>query len=160
MPGNIKTFKRNGMPCPDFRKDVQAGINAVRSKIVDGHNKRWLRVLDTPENQKAIQGFKVHHFVLDMAGNVTTTPDDEEYADVMDTIRYVGQNEFPVEGRGHGVLATTADGSPPPEPAAQGGADKAPASDHARQLRDEIHKRTGGSAVKKAGRNGGFFFGI
>lgn len=159
MPGNIKTFKKNGMPCPDFTKDVMGGINAVRSKIVDGLGRRWLKVLDTPENQKVITGFRVHHFVLDNAGNVTKTPDDEEYADVMDTVRYVGQNEFPIEGKGRGVTMTTADGSEPSAPKEER---KEQATEHSKQMKQEIQKRLGpnSGAVKKGGKRGGFFFDV
>jgi hypothetical protein len=95
-PANIKTFKKKGMRCPDFKKDVLAGIEALRSQIITSAGVRKFLVVDTPENQKLIQGFKVHHFKLDMAGNPTTTPDDEEYADVMDALRYFAQNVFNV----------------------------------------------------------------
>jgi hypothetical protein len=99
-PANIKALKKRlkmvspHVMVPDFKKDVLAGIEAIRSQIVTSTGSRRLLVLDTPENQKIIQGFKVHHFKLDMAGNPTTTPDDEEYADIMDALRYIGQNVF------------------------------------------------------------------
>jgi len=99
-PANVKTLKKRlkmvspHVAVPDFKKDVLAGIEAIRSQILTSSGSRRLLVLDTPENQKIIQGFKVHHFKLDMAGNPTTTPDDEEYADIMDALRYIGQNVF------------------------------------------------------------------
>jgi len=91
-PGNIKTFVSAGMKGPEFTKDIFAGIEAIRSQIVDTMGRRMLFVLDTEPNQKIIMGFKVHHFKLDNAGNPTKAPDDEEYADVMDALRYIGQN--------------------------------------------------------------------
>ncbi len=99
-PANIKTLKKRlkqvatHVVIPDFKKDVLGGIEAIRSQIVTSTGSRRLLVLATPENEKIIQGFKVHHFKLDMAGNPTTTPDDEEYADIMDALRYIGQNVF------------------------------------------------------------------
>jgi hypothetical protein len=101
-PANIKTLKKRlkmiatHVVVPDFKKDVLGGIEAIRSQIVTSTGSRRLLVLDTPENKKIVQGFKVHHFKLDMAGNPTTTPDDEEYADIMDALRYIGQNVFSV----------------------------------------------------------------
>lgn len=106
-PANIKTFRKKGMRCPEFKKDVLGGIDALRSQIITATGVRRFLVIDTPENQKLIQGFKVHHFKLDMAGNPTTTPDDEEYADVMDALRYIGQNIYQIPGAkpviGHSV---------------------------------------------------------
>lgn len=101
-PANIKTLKKRlkqvatHVVVPDFRKDVLGGIEAIRSQVVTSTGARRLLVLATPENEKIVQGFKVHHFKLDMAGNPTTTPDDEEYADIMDALRYIGQNVFSV----------------------------------------------------------------
>jgi hypothetical protein len=97
-PQNIKTFKKKGMRCPEFKKDVLGGIDALRSQIITSSGARKFLVLDIPENQKLVQGFKVHHFKLDMAGNPTTTPDDEEYADVMDAARYLAQNVYTLPG--------------------------------------------------------------
>lgn len=97
-PANIKTFKKKGMRCPDFTKDVLGGIDALRSQIITSGGHRRFLVIDLPENQKLIQGFKVHHFKLDMAGNPTTTPDDEEYADIMDAARYLAQNVYSTKG--------------------------------------------------------------
>jgi len=62
--------------------------------VVDSTNRRRLKVLKTPENKILIDGFNHHHFKTDAAGNVTTDPDDEEFSDVMDSLRYMGQNMF------------------------------------------------------------------
>lgn len=101
-PANIKTFKRvgrdHGVRCPEFKKDVMGGIEAVRSQIVNATGTRRFYVLETPENEKLKQGFKVHHFKLDAQGNITKEPDDESYADVMDAVRYIGQNVYGIPG--------------------------------------------------------------
>jgi hypothetical protein len=91
------------------------GIEAIRSQIVTTSGVRKLLVLNTEENQKLIQGFKVHHFKLDARGNPTTTPDDEEYADIMDCVRYVGQNIYST-GKGHKTFVAVADENPPITP--------------------------------------------
>lgn len=108
-PANIKTFTKAGMRGPEFTKDVLGGIEGIRSQIVDTMGRRRLLVVNTEENRKLIQGFKVHHFKLDMAGNPTKHPDDEEFADVMDALRYIGQN---VHGPKGGKIVI---GSEPPQ---------------------------------------------
>ena len=91
-PGNIKTFNKRGLISPDFKKDVMAGIESVRGQVIDSSGKRRFFVLQTEANQKLIQGFRVHHFILDAAGNPTKNPEDEEFEDFMDALRYIGQN--------------------------------------------------------------------
>lgn len=98
MPSSIKTFRKNKMPCKEFKKDVLGGIEAIRGQVVDATGKRKLKVIKTEENDFLIQGFKHHHFKLDAAGRPTKDPDDEEYADAMDALRYVGQNLFESKG--------------------------------------------------------------
>lgn len=97
-PGNIKTFNKKGLISPDFKKDVMAGIEAIRGQVIDSTGKRRFFVLQTESNQKLLQGFRVHHFILDAAGNPTKNPDDEEFADVMDALRYIGQNLYTAQG--------------------------------------------------------------
>ena len=96
-PGNLKTFTKNGMPCKEFKKDILYGIESVRGQVVMANGRRRLKVLKTPDlsNDILIQGFKMHHFMTDAQGRVTPKPDDEEFADVMDSLRYLGQNLFP-----------------------------------------------------------------
>lgn len=97
-PQFLKTFRKNKMPCKDFKKDVMAGIESIRGQVVNASNRRTLKVLKTKENEYVIKGFRHHHFKLDAQGNITTEPDDGEYADVMDGLRYMGQNLFAVKG--------------------------------------------------------------
>lgn len=94
QPMFIKSFKRHRMPCQSFTKDVMGGIESIRSQIVDSTGRRRLKVIKTKENQILIDGFQQHHFKTDAAGNITQDPDDEEFADVMDGLRYMGQNLF------------------------------------------------------------------
>jgi intein/homing endonuclease len=82
QPSFIKTFNGKGLSCTSFKKDVDAGIEAVRTQIVDASDRRRLKVILTEANEFLIDGFKNHHFKLDAAGNPTREPDDEQYADV------------------------------------------------------------------------------
>jgi hypothetical protein len=98
-PSHLKSFTRNGMKSPKFTKDVLAGIEATRSKIVDGVGRRMFKVLTHHTNQKTITALMKHRFLLDGQANLTMTPDDDRgVADICDTIRYIGQNKWPVKG--------------------------------------------------------------
>jgi hypothetical protein len=99
MPAYIKAFNRNGMSSPKFQKDVSGGIGAVRSKVMNGMGQRLLKILDVDNNKKVISSILKHKFLLDSQQNVTSTPDDEPgISDICDTLRYLGQNMFPVSG--------------------------------------------------------------
>lgn len=108
MPAYIKAFVRNGMACPKFTKDVAGGIGAVRSKIMTAMNERLLKVLDTPDTKKVRTAIMKHRFLLDGQGQVTQTPDDEPgTADICDSLRYLGQNMFPISGPQRPSITTT-----------------------------------------------------
>lgn len=92
-PANILTFRRAGLSLPDFKKDVLGGIEALRSQILSGSQRRFF-VLDTPENRRAIEMFQNHSFLRRADGTITTTPDDGAYADVADALRYLAQNLY------------------------------------------------------------------
>jgi phage terminase large subunit len=98
-PMFIKSFKRRGMPCKDFKKDVLGGIEALRTQIVDASGRRRLKVLRHERNEFLLKGFTYHHFKLDAQGNPTHEPDDELYSDVMDASRYLAQVLFGTKGR-------------------------------------------------------------
>lgn len=99
MPSHCKSFTRNGMRSPKFTKDVLAGIEATRSKITDSTGKRLFKVLTHHTNKKAITALTKHRFLLDGQANPTMKPDDDRgIADICDSIRYVGQNKWPVKG--------------------------------------------------------------
>jgi hypothetical protein len=98
-PANLLSFNRNGMKAPQFKKDVQAGIEAVRSKIVNASGQRLFFIVDTPNTKRVVSSLGKHRFVLDSEGNISAKPDDEAgIADICDSLRYLGQNLFPVRG--------------------------------------------------------------
>jgi hypothetical protein len=98
-PAYIKAFVRNGCPCPKFTKDVMGGIGSVRSKIMTATGVRLLKVLETENTKKVRTAIMKHRFILDGQGQVTSTPDDEAgTADICDSLRYLGQNMFPLSG--------------------------------------------------------------
>lgn len=99
QPMFIAAFKSRKMPCPKFVKDILGGIEAVRAQIVDAYSVRRLKVFKHEANEFLLGGFRNHHFILDQAGNPTQDPDDEEYADIMDALRYIAQNLFKVRGK-------------------------------------------------------------
>jgi hypothetical protein len=98
QPMFIKSFKKAGMPCKEFKKDVSGGISSIRGQIIDASGRRRLKVLLTEENRHIIKGFHSHHFRTDAAGNITAEPDDENHADALDSLRYMGQNLFATKG--------------------------------------------------------------
>lgn len=98
QPGMMAMFKKNGMPCKKFVKDVQLGIACVKTQVVDALGVRRLKILDHPGNAWLINGFRKHHYKLDSEGEPTSEPDDDEYADIMDSARYGGQNLFAKKG--------------------------------------------------------------
>jgi hypothetical protein len=93
-PSSIKSFRRAGLRCASFKKDINGGIEAVRTQIIDGHGRRRLKVIKHERNEAVIEMFHKHHFKLDPAGNPTREPDDEEFADIGDSVRYIAQNLF------------------------------------------------------------------
>lgn len=144
MPASLKSFNNNGMRSPDFKKDVMGGIEALRSKIVDGYGRRLLKVVTNDSTQKIISAFIKHHFTLDTAGNPTLTPDDTPgVADQADAMRYVGQNLFPVKGDRKPHMVTP-DGKTEQQ--------TNPTSNQ--QMMDEIAKRLGGGQNSGGTRGG------
>ena len=142
-PANIKTWSKEfgSSKVPEFKKDVLAGIEAIRGQIIDAGGVRRLMVIDAVKgdnqetfNHKILEGFKVHHFILDAAGNPTSKPDDEEFADVMDALRYIGQNVFAPKGKGKVLISSDA-------LQAVATASTQRSITHGEQLRQEIQKR-------------------
>lgn len=119
-PGNIKMFRKRGMSCIDFKKDIDDGIRKVKSYIVDGLGRRRLKVLKHRANEQAVKMFQNHHYKLDPAGNPTREPDDEEYADIGDTGRYMGQNMPEIKAnfvpQDHKTTAMHRPADPKPDP--------------------------------------------
>jgi hypothetical protein len=98
-PSNLLSFNRNGMKAPSFKKDVVSGIEALRSKIVNAAGNRMFMIVDTPNTKRVVSAITKHRFILDSEGNISSRPDDEPViADICDSLRYLGQNLFPVKG--------------------------------------------------------------
>lgn len=155
MPSSMKSFNKNGMKSPSFKKDVLGGIDAVRAKIINSTGKRMLFVMDTPNTKKVTSAITKHRFALDGQGNLTLQPDDERgVADICDSIRYIGQNLFPVRGS-HKPSVSWTDIETPPD-----GRDPNPANNEL--MKQEIQSRTGENGVFRGGtgKKGGFSWNI
>lgn len=161
MPSSIKTFNRSGMKCPSFKKDVMGGIEAVRSKIMSGNDKRQFKIILNESNKKAITALSKHRFLLDGLGNPTLNPDDSPgIADICDTLRYVGQNLFPIKGyqKPENVWLDAAGKKiDMNDPEARRMAEMA--SQHENQMKAELTKLVGeGPITISTSKKGGFFF--
>lgn len=148
-PDAIKTLKKKLRESgafgqvPEFKKDIFAGIEAIRSQLVSAQGVRSLFVVNNEGNQKLISGFKVHHFKLDGAGNPTKEPDDEEFADVMDSLRYIGQNVF--DSKSGKILISGHNNIPKPiEIDTKKENDQIAATVNENLMKNEISKLTGG----------------
>jgi hypothetical protein len=152
MPAYIKAFIRNGMSSPKFTKDVAGGIGAIRSKIMTATGQRLLKVLETDNTKKVRTAIMKHRFLLDGQGQVTQTPDDEPgIADICDSLRYVGQNMFPLSGPQRPNI-TALDPSIANIPEEQ----KHTAEQH-EMMKKELQKAIGGPVASgNAGKRGGF----
>ena len=151
-PAYIKAFNRNGCTCPKFTKDVLGGIGSVRSKIMSATGQRFLKVLDTDNNKKVRTAISKHSFILDGQGHVTATPDDKMgIADICDSLRYLGQNMFPISGPQRPNI-TMMDPNAPQVPEEQ----KHTPEQH-ELMKKELAKAIGGSMPKGgSGKRGGF----
>lgn len=161
MPANIKSFNRNRMKSPNFKKDVMGGIEALRSKIVDGNGRRLLKVLYTDACQKVINAFVKHHFKLDQAGNPTLEPDDTPgTADQADAMRYVGQNLFPVKGTQKPEVAWTGpDGKPIDGSTPEGRAELEKRMSNESKMKNKIAELVDNSPISGGtGKKGGFHY--
>ncbi len=152
-PAYIKAFVRNGMPCPKFIKDVQGGIGSVRSKIMTAMGQRLLKVLETDTTKKVRTAVMKHRFVLDGQGQVTMTPDDDAgIADICDSLRYLGQNMFPISGPQRPNI-TAMD----PNIAANMPVEQQPTTEQHEMMKKELAKAIGGPvSTGGTGRRGGF----
>lgn len=151
MPSSIKSFNKNGMRCARFVKDVMGGVEALRSKILDGYGRRLLKVVYTDSNKKIVDSFTKHHFKLDQVNNPTITPDDTPgIADQADAMRYLAQNLFPVKGTQKLLASWTSPANPNPQI-------ENPTPNQ--QMLGEITKRIEGpTTIISTGKKGGFHF--
>lgn len=161
-PANVKTYNANGMRAPKFNKDVAAGVEAVRSKITNAAGKRMFKVLKTPNTQKLIEAMSKHRFLLDGAGNPTSKPDDEpQVADICDTLRYLGENLFPVKGYKKPLYTQSGPDGKPLDGSTEEGRQELAKIDLNKQIMlGEIarHVQVPNTGVGGSGRKGGFHF--
>lgn len=172
MPSHIKSFRKNYMVSPKFTKDVLGGIEALRSKIIDGYGRRMLKIIYRDSTKKVINTFQKHHFKLDTAGNPTLDPDDDAgISDQADAMRYVAQNLFPLKGpqkpvhtvTGEDIASHIDQSTPEGKLKAMELMEQAQRrSIHENQMREELAKLTngGGNEVQGTGKRGGFFWSI
>lgn len=153
-PDYMKAMNKNGMRCPDFKKEVLHGISAVKSKITNSVGFRSFKVVQNESNKTALESIPKHRYELDSQGNVTPNPADEPIiADICDALRYIGQNMWSVKGSYKPSVEYTDDpgkvGMPKP-------------GNHSvnQQMREEIQKRLSGNSVYigTSKKKGGFHF--
>jgi intein/homing endonuclease len=101
-PASIKTFRRHGYRMMDFKKDIMAGVNAVRWKLkpaLGAPPQMYFlsgdRPLDTMLTKLAQYHWKYDASHQPMVG----TPDDSDGDDAITALRYVCQNLFGNKGR-------------------------------------------------------------
>jgi hypothetical protein len=111
-PAYVKTFNRKGLISPKFVKDVPMGIEAVRGRIVDAGNRRWMYILKTPNNERLITGMGTYHWKIDAQGNATDKPDHTDESDIMDGKRYLYQNVYGKKGK---IYYTSTKGAKSPQ---------------------------------------------
>jgi hypothetical protein len=163
MPSSIKTFNRSGMKCPEFKKDVMGGIEALRSKILGSGAKRRFKVIQNESNKSTITALQKHKFLLDSLGNPTLNPDDVPgISDRCDTIRYLAQNLFPIKGyqRPEHAMVDPVSGMPPDPNDPEAKKRAIVASQHEEQMKAEISRLIGpqDGVVLGNSKKGGFFF--
>lgn len=94
-PADIKSFKKWGIRCKNFVKDVLGGIESVRAKLMPGLNREpeiYLLKGDAGCDYLA-QRLSQYHWKLDTNGKPTDVPDDDK-DDECDALRYLCQNLF------------------------------------------------------------------
>jgi hypothetical protein len=100
QPMFIKAFNKNQMKCAKFTKDIFGGISSIRGQILDGANRRKLKVIKHDRTKIIVKMFQEHAFKLDSLGNPTQEPDDSPVSHIGDSVRYMGQNLFAPKGGG------------------------------------------------------------
>lgn len=102
-PAYIKTFRRHGFRCKDFKKDVQGGIEAARYGLMDSVGEARIYFLSGDDGVQLLwTRLNQYHWKLDAAGKATDEPDDE-LDDECDSVRYMAQNIFT---QGKGILVS------------------------------------------------------
>ena len=97
-PMFIKAFKKNGMNCAKFTKDVMGGIESVRGQILNGKGTRKLKVIKYDRTDIILKVFAEHCFLLDSLGNLTDQPMTRILPTSPIPCVYQGQNLFKPRG--------------------------------------------------------------
>ena len=93
-PAYIKSFRKNGFRCKDFKKDVQGGIEAVRFGLMDSSGETRLFFLKGDDGVEFLWlRLGQYHWMMDASGKSTDEPDDDQ-DDEADAMRYLCQNIF------------------------------------------------------------------
>lgn len=92
-PADNKTFQKRGYRMMKFKKDVAAGIEAVRMRLEPGADKEPnLFFLAGDENCEFLfKSISEYHYKVDAAGKATEIPDDTD-DDLADALKYLCQN--------------------------------------------------------------------
>lgn len=94
-PSDIKTFKRYGVKCKNFVKDVIGGIEAVRSKLMPGIGREpEIFFLKGDIGCEGLaKKLSQYHWKVDANDKITDIPEDDDM-DAPDALRYMCQNLF------------------------------------------------------------------
>ncbi len=92
-PADNKTFRRNGFKLVDFKKDVQQGIESVRTRIAPGATRipSLYFLVNDDGCELLIKRLLQYHWKIDAAGKLTDEPDAND-DDELDALRYLCQN--------------------------------------------------------------------
>lgn len=101
-PASIKTFRRHGYRMMDFKKDIIAGVNAVRWKLkpaLGAPPQMYFLSGDRPIDAMLTK-LAQYHWKYDTSNRpMVGTPDDSDGDDAITALRYVCQNLFGNRGR-------------------------------------------------------------
>lgn len=140
-PSDIKSFRKAGYTLTNFKKDIQLGIDAGRSKITpaDDVEPELVFLDDSNEESLVVTAFKKisgYEYILDANGNPTDQPKEED-DDTSAAFRYLCQQEFGKHlGKSH----------KPPDPKAQPKATSNPNHNWmAQEIQQQMQANDGGN---------------
>lgn len=96
-PADIKTFRRNGFKMVDFKKDILAGVEAVRVRFMPGTGRAPTMYMIKGDNGCELLASKVIqlHWKIDKNTGQLTDEIDAKDDDECDALRYLCQNVHP-----------------------------------------------------------------
>ncbi|MDE2425723.1 MAG: hypothetical protein KGO96_07435 [Elusimicrobia bacterium] len=98
-PSDIKSLRKHGYDCREFKKNVLLGIDSVRTKLNPslGVPPQFFLLKEDKEMNKLIDQMSKYHWRIDPQGNITNEPDKTD-DDLVDALRYLVQNLFATSG--------------------------------------------------------------